>query len=105
MSETPLTPEQVKKEMSQAGNEGYFHRTLVGLDQFANVLMGGNPDETISARSARASKRGGIVGKAMCWWLDKIQKNHGEDAEAGDLERADKVKQIEDSALKVPPSV
>lgn len=103
MSETPLTPQQIQTEESQAAHEGYVHRTLVGLDQFVNVIAGGNPDETISARSARAAKRGGVVGKFMCWWLDKLQKNHGEDAEAGDLERAQNIQNVEDNALNVPP--
>lgn len=99
MSETPLTPSQIVKQEERAGKEGYLHRTLVALDQFANVVSGGNPDETISARSARAAARGGAIGKFMCWWLDKIQPNHGEKAEAGDLERATKVEQIESKAL------
>ena len=41
---TPLTPKQTAKEESQAAKERYLHRTLVGLDQFVNVLAGGHPD-------------------------------------------------------------
>lgn len=102
MSETPLTPEQIQKQEQQASKEGYLHRSLVGLDQFANVVIGGRPDETISARSRRAAADGNKVGKFMCWWLDKIQKNHGEAAEAGDLERAQSIENIENDALKQP---
>jgi hypothetical protein len=104
MSEIPLTPQQIQTDESRASKEGYIHRTLVGLDQFVNVIAGGNPDETISSRSERAAKRGDFVGKAMCWWLDKLQKNHGEQAEAGDLERSTNVQNIEDNALNVPTS-
>jgi len=82
----------------------YWWRVLVALDQFANVVLGGNPDETISARSARAAKRGNLLGKFMCWWLDKLQKNHGEQAEAGDLARAERVEEIEEQALGVSES-
>jgi len=28
----------------------YFHNILIGLDQFANVVLGGTPDTTLSSR-------------------------------------------------------
>jgi hypothetical protein len=77
-----------------------MHRSLVGLDQFVNVLTGGKNDETISARSQRAADRGNKFGQFMCWWLGKIQPDHGHKAEAGDLRRAEEVKQTETDALK-----
>ena len=95
----PLTPEQVAQAEARAGREGYLHRVLVGVDQAANVLLGGNPDETISARSQRAAARGGWLGKFMCWWLGKLQANHGMKAEAGDFERASTVEKAESQAL------
>ena len=79
--------------------EGYVHRALVALDQFANVLFGGNPDETISARSARAAARGDKLGKFMVWWLDKLQPDHGTLAESGDLAGAEEIVEIEKKAL------
>jgi hypothetical protein len=94
-------PINVPAQEAKAAKEGYLHRTLVALDQFGNVILGGDPDETISARSARAAARGDWLGKAMCWWLDKIQPQHGPKAEAGDLERADKVAEIESTSLGV----
>jgi hypothetical protein len=77
----------------------YLHNVLVAFDQFCNVLLGGYPDETISARSQRAASRGDILGKFMVWWLDKLQPQHGELAEEGDLDRAKKVEQVEESEL------
>jgi hypothetical protein len=94
-----LTPDQIAIQEVQAAKEGYIHRSLVGVDQFANVLLGGNPDETISSRSQRAAQRGDFVGKVMCWWLDKIQSQHGEKAQAGDIERAIAVEKIEEKSL------
>lgn len=78
----------------------YIHRALVGLDQFVNVLTGGLPGETISARSQRAANRGNKLGRFMVWWLDKIQPGHGVKAEKGDLARAEAVEKAEQDALK-----
>src|SRR5260370_28578655 len=97
MSETPLTPEQIVENEARAAKEGYVKRVLISLDQFANVITGGKPGETVSARSGRAAARGAKFGKFMVWWLDKFQKNHGEKAEAGDLARA---KSVEDAETK-----
>jgi hypothetical protein len=99
MSETPLTPEQIAANEEQAAHENYLHRLLVGLDQFLNVATAGKPDETISARSQRLAAAGNPFGKFMSWWLAKLQPNHGERAEAGDLERAIQIVQLERKAL------
>lgn len=79
---------------------GWVHRSLVALDQFANVLTGGKNDETISARSQRAANCGNRFGKFMVWWLDKLQPGHGKLAEAGDLRRAEDIERTEKEALK-----
>jgi hypothetical protein len=79
---------------------GWVHRSLVGLDQFVNVLTGGLPDETISSRSQRAADRGNWAGKAMTGFLHLFQKDHGHKAEAGDLRRAEEVEETEEEALK-----
>lgn len=56
----------------------YFKRVLLGIDQLGNTLLGGYPDETISARAGRnADKRGWRVLAAA---LNKIDKNHVYDA-------------------------
>lgn len=98
-SNARLSPSQIAQQEHDAAKEGYLHRVLVALDQFGNVVFGGAPDETISARSARAAERGNRLGKLMCWWLDKLQHNHGEKAECGDLQRAKTVEQIESDEL------
>jgi len=95
----PLTPSQIAQQEVLAAKEGYVHRTLVGFDQFANVVLGGDPDETISSRSQRAAQRGDLLGKAMCWWLDKLESDHGQKAQAADIERAVVVEKIEEKSL------
>ena len=93
---TPLTPAQTAQEETQAAHEAYLHRFLVGFDQFMNVVTDGDPDETISSRSARAALRGKKWGIAMSKFLDKFQNDHGADAMSGDLERAEAVEKLEE---------
>jgi hypothetical protein len=95
---TPLTPAQVAKQEAQASKEGYLHKDLVGLDQFTTVLTGGNPDETISSRSARAAEQGKTWGTLMSKFLNLFQKDHGPKAQAGDVERAAAVASIEEKS-------
>jgi hypothetical protein len=95
---TPLTPEQVAYQEARAGKEGYVHRSLVGLDQFTNVLTGGEPDETISSRAARADEQGKFWGRAMTRFLNFFQSDHGPKAQAGDVERAKVVAGLEDTS-------
>jgi hypothetical protein len=95
---TPLTPEQVAYQEGRASKEGYLHKDLVGLDQFANVVTGGNPDETISSRAARADESGKTWGKLMSRFLNFFQKDHGPKAQAGDVERAKTVEQLEEKS-------
>ena len=78
-----------------ARRESYPHRVLVALDQCCNVVLGGDPDETISSRSARAAARGDWWGRAMLWWLDKLQPHHGQLAEEADLGRAEIVERLD----------
>jgi hypothetical protein len=88
---TPLTPEQTAEQEAQASHEAFLHRALVGFDQFMNVLTDGDPDETISARSARAAEKGKKWGIEMSKFLNLFQKDHGAKAQAGDVARAEKV--------------
>lgn len=101
------------KEIRQAERntrrEDYIHRALVALDIFVNVLTGGNEDETISSRVRRISDAhkgwswnpGVWISKALNAGLNLIQRDHGQHAEAGDLERAERVEHIEDKALDI----
>jgi hypothetical protein len=60
---------------------------LLGLDQWANTWFGGAPDETISSRSGRAAADGKWWGRAMCWWLDKLDPGHCADAVESERQR------------------
>lgn len=55
----------------------YFWRVLIGLDQFSNTLLGGFPDETLSARTGRL-KDSNPVAHTVASVLDHIQPNHVE---------------------------
>lgn len=89
----------VSLEETQASEEGYVHRVLVAFDQFANVVFRGRPDETISARSYRAALEGKTWGKVLNYLLNLLQKNHGADAAAGDLERSQSISSTENKTL------
>jgi len=57
----------------------YLFNVLISIDQMANTLVGGDPDETISSRCGKR------VGKCklctwLCWLLNKIDKRHCKDA-------------------------
>ena len=54
----------------------YTRRVLVATDEWVNVLIGGDLDDTISARCARARDKGIWVGCIICKFLDLFQKNH-----------------------------
>lgn len=56
----------------------YVKRVLLGIDQLGNTLIGGAPDETISARTGRNKKKKGW--RVLGWALNKIDPNHVEDA-------------------------
>lgn len=79
-------------------NSPYCLRVLIALDEFANVLFGGNLDETISARSGRAALHGKRWGKFMAWWLGKIAPNHCRRAELHDEQRAAYIAWLESQA-------
>jgi hypothetical protein len=76
----------------------YIHNVLVGFDQFANTVAGGHPDETISARSGRATAEKHPVGEVIDAGLNVIQKDHCIKAEGGDLARAEIVENLEERA-------
>jgi hypothetical protein len=85
----------------------YFHRDAVAVDQTVNVFAGGHNDETISARAERGRDQGHgaskVIGTVLSDGLDVIQKDHGQKAEQGDLQRAQTVEQIESESLKENP--
>ena len=54
----------------------YIWNFLISLDQFFNTLLGGDPDETISSRAARAREHGSKVGRIACSILDWLDPDH-----------------------------
>ena len=99
---TSLTAQQEAQQEAEAHTEGYFLRVLIGFDQFVNTVFGGHPDETLSSRSARAAVEGKRWGIILSKALDVFQANHGADAVAGDLERAENVVYLEENGGVLP---
>lgn len=93
---TPLTPAEEQQSETGAAHESYPERVAVEFDDFINVITGGHPDETISARASRDAVEGKPVGKAISAALNVFQKDHGAHAQAGDLERAEVVAGLEE---------
>ena len=57
----------------------YVINILLGVDQFFNTILGGDPDETISSRAGKREGRH-IIPTALCWLLNLIDKDHCRDA-------------------------
>lgn len=60
---------------------------LIGVDQFCNAVLGGDPDETMSSRLGKLKVRHGgripwrrPLSKVIDWGLDRIDPNHSVDA-------------------------
>ena len=51
-------------------------RLAVSYDQLANTAFGGDEDETISSRAAKARMRGKRWGCVLCRFLDWLDPNH-----------------------------
>lgn len=108
-----LTPAQVRQAEKNAAAEGFLHRVAVAADQDLNVDTGGLPDETISSRVRRISDAhpcwgwnpGVWLAKALNVGLNLVQSDHGQHAQAGDLERALKVAATEQVALNLSDTV
>jgi len=62
--------------MTRGSFVGWGKRLAVGLDQFANVLALGDPDETISSRAEKARRKGKRWGCVLCGLLDLIDRGH-----------------------------
>ena len=60
----------------------YCWNLFIGIDQLANAILLGDPDETISSRMGKAlrSERKCFLCKPLCWALDKIDPKHCRDA-------------------------
>ena len=56
--------------------KSYVLNVLVGVDQLINSILGGDPMQTISYRSAMAAATGKKWGCTLCKFLAMIQKDH-----------------------------
>lgn len=54
----------------------YAWNILVALDQLLNTILGGDPQETLSSRAAKARLKGKAWGCLLCRLLDRAQKDH-----------------------------
>lgn len=54
----------------------WLMKVLVALDQLANALTHGDPDETPSSRAARAAMSGRRWGRWLCRALDVVDPGH-----------------------------
>lgn len=50
----------------------YVRRVFIGLDQFFNAVLLGNPDETISSRVGKAARDGIWWGLLLEFVIDKV---------------------------------
>ncbi len=66
---------------------------LIGVDQLANSVIRGDPDETISSRAAKSRARGKAWGCYLCKVLDYLDPDHCRNA----IER-DRGRQYEEGA-------
>lgn len=64
----------------------YFKNLMLGLDVFANTLIGGAPSDTISGRAGRAARDNKVWGKVLCYLLNHIDPTHCAKAILNDAE-------------------
>lgn len=55
-------------------------RLAVSYDQLANTTFGGDEDETISSRAAKAARNGKRWGCLLCKLLDRFEHKHCENS-------------------------
>ena len=53
----------------------YFWNILISIDQLANTILGGSPDETISSRAGK-KEHDQTWAKWLCKFLNAIDTNH-----------------------------
>lgn len=53
----------------------YFWNLLIAVDQLANTILGGDPDETISSRSGKMQDKRAWA-KWLCYLLNKLDTGH-----------------------------
>lgn len=58
------------------GVRRYLIRVLISVDQMANTLLGGCPDETISDSLYRHKTEGAKFACVLCRFLDLFERDH-----------------------------
>ncbi|WP_454731500.1 MULTISPECIES: hypothetical protein [Cupriavidus] len=54
----------------------YLLNLLIAIDQGANTLLGGDPDETISSRAGKGQAEGKRWACVLCRFLDWFERGH-----------------------------
>jgi hypothetical protein len=57
----------------------YAVNLLLAVDQAANAVTGGDPDETISSRASKSRGLGRRWARVLCWALDLVDPGHCDD--------------------------
>ena len=85
----PIDAAFIAKYSARSAADKWYHRILVSFDVLVNVTFRGQASETISGRSWRASLEHKLWGRAMNFYLNLYQSQHGPKAAVGDLQRAE----------------
>lgn len=69
----------------------YVLNVLIAVDQVGNTLLGGSPDETLSARAWRSESNGKMLGMAFRPLIDAlfcmVESNHCEKSFIAELKK------------------
>jgi len=102
----PLTPEQAAIAQAHALKEGYIYRLAKGLDEFGNVVTGGNLGQSLSSRIGLDASKGDEGAILLAQALNiTFSPDHVVKAEAADLAQAEKVEEVEESSTDLPATV
>jgi len=52
----------------------------ISLDQLVNTILGGDPDETLCSRAAKAKRENKLWGRLLCKIMDYFDKGHCENS-------------------------
>ena len=105
---TPLTPAEAAAAIQSAEHESKFHEDAVAVDVAINeIVLDGQPDETISAHSARVEEdtTHGFkhdVAHVLNEGLDLLEPDHGAKAVEADRVRGLDVVKTEDASGLIP---
>lgn len=99
----PLTPAQEAQQHALALKEGYLYRVIKGLDEFGNVLTGGNLGQSLSSRIGLDAAKGDPGAILLAHALNLFEADHCVKAEAADEAQAELVVEAEQASPDLPP--